>query len=203
MTAGLDLYYGDLPYQYPPVDTQPVIRLPVARPSPFNTLVIVRGVGLGQGGWSNGNTYRSRATMYTDFQLAGFDQRVPPPMQHSTSVTVHRAQATTDCEFLFATDTITGSFSAMGVWTVQIELAGQADDEALAEFGFSYSSWVLCYEPPISNVPSGHHWKLSNEEIPNLGYVLPVPHQPGDRRRIVNATPTRIKPAKPSCHLHF
>lgn len=195
MTAGIDFYYGDLPYQYPPVDTQPCIRVPVAGPRPFNTLAIVRGVGPGAGGWSNGATYRSRATILTGFLLAGFDQRVPPAVQHSTLVALHRSQSTTDCEFLFATDTITGSFSSMGVWTVQVDTAGQADDQALAEFGFTYSSWVMCYEPPIVNSsPPAQSRKLANEEIPNMGFVLPAPYRPGDQRRSTTSALSRRSP---------
>jgi hypothetical protein len=184
MTSGIDFNYGQLPYQYPLVDSQPVIRIPLAGPPPYNTLVIVRGREWGEYYYADGDVHRWTSVTPTNFHLAEYDERVgTPPPQHSTTVCLQLAEFTKDCEFLIANDVVSGYFDA-GVWTVQVDVAAESDDKAVGAWGYYYSSWVLCYEPPVKNMPPGAPWPAKGRVIPNHGFLLPAPRQPGDRRSI-------------------
>ena len=66
-----------LPYPYPLFETQPIVRIPVAGPRPFNTVVVVRArVGLTHFGVAYEKRRRYRWAVGTPFQLIGFDPRV-------------------------------------------------------------------------------------------------------------------------------
>ena len=79
------------PYQFPLWEQQPVLRIPVVGPWPFNTLVVVKcRFGVTANRYSDGKLLRRKIVVPTNFSLIGFDPRVPPPSQHSTSATLRR-----------------------------------------------------------------------------------------------------------------
>ncbi|MEJ1933302.1 hypothetical protein WDZ92_24145 [Nostoc sp. NIES-2111] len=90
------------------------------------------------------------------FQLQGFDPRVPPPFQHSTTAAITRFQSTDDTPLVAAVDAVTRAFfNGSGIWTVELAVADLADT-VFYDAGARITSWVLCYEPsPDPNLPKG------------------------------------------------
>jgi hypothetical protein len=128
---------------------EPVIRIPVAGPKPFNTLVVVREtISYGPGPWpSDGNVYRSPSIFETSFSLIGYDPRVDVPFTHSTTVVMYWVQLSDDTSFLVAYDAATAAFDDRGCWIVTTDDALASDGEYYLSMA-AVSSWVLCYEPP-------------------------------------------------------
>jgi len=126
-----------------------VIRIPVAGPKPFNTLVVVRAnVSHGPGTWaSDGNVYRPPVIFDTPFRLIGYDPRVDVPYEHSTTAVIYQIQLTDDTNFLAAFDAVHGSFNDLGQWIVTINSALASDGEWMVYLAH-VSSWILCHEPP-------------------------------------------------------
>jgi hypothetical protein len=147
-TTWQETYLGQ-PYHFPLSETYPLVRVPVAGPDPFNTLVIVRGrTWVDFGGWASGKIKRHRVRTPTPFKLVGHDPRVAPAYQHSTVAAINMVQSSEDTEFLTAVDAVTGEFDDEGRWIVIADCATawwQVYASTLAYF----SSWVLCYEPPL------------------------------------------------------
>jgi hypothetical protein len=141
--------YAALPYHYPLVDQQPVVRIPVIGPEPFNTLVVVRGrFSLTDYRKSDGKLHQFKWALPTNFSLIGFDPRVPPPSRHSTTVTLQMLQVSGDTNFAAAADAVDqGYFDDTGRWTVVVRVASEADQVYAAWMAY-LSSWVLCFEPP-------------------------------------------------------
>jgi hypothetical protein len=138
---------------------KPMLRIPVAGPEPFNTLVVVRGGALWttRAPWpSDGDTYRWIATAKTPFILQGFDQRVDPVFDHSTTVVWQFLNVADDTTFLIAEDAvIEGRFDEEGRWEVSTLVAASAG-EGMRGQAF-VSSWVLCYEPRPPERPAKPH----------------------------------------------
>ena len=149
--------YAALPYQYPLIDLQPVVRIPVVGPEPFNTLVVVRGqVHTTTYGVAAGKLHRHKVVVPTNFRLVGFDPRVQSPFEHSTTAAINMIQATDDSAFVSAVDEVGGFFDDQGTWVI---IANVADlwDSVYAGSTAYVSSWVLCNEPPL---PEGTHRSL-------------------------------------------
>jgi len=139
----------------------PVIRIPVAGPRPFNTLVIVREtISYGQLWPSDGNIYRFPGKFETSFCLVGYDPRVDVPYKHSTTAVMYWAQLADDTSFLIAYDAATASFDARGCWIVTVDSALASDGEDYVAMA-AISSWVLCYEPPPARPP----WDVGDERL--------------------------------------
>ncbi len=152
--------YGASAYHFPLTDQQPVVRIPIAGPPPFNTLAVVRGrVYTTSYGVADGKLRRKRAAVETNFSLAGYDSRVSPPFKHSTSVALNMIQTTDDSAFLTALDEIDGGFNDRGIWTVVVKFADMWDTVIATSTAY-ISSWVMCYEPPPLNLPHGAPWNL-------------------------------------------
>lgn len=160
--------YAVAPYQYPLVDLQPVVRIPVVGPEPFNTLVVVRGrIFTTRYAYADGKLTRWSAAVGTNFSLIGFDPRVPPPFQHSTTAALQMIQSSDDTMFVTAVDEVSGRFDDRGVWTITANL-GDLWDNVIASAYATISSWVLCYEPPPPDAPR-RPWRLEA--------LLPPPRQ--------------------------
>jgi hypothetical protein len=153
-----------------------VTRIPITGPEPYNTLVCVQttsngGPHLGE----KGKTSRYPLTIPTTFRLAGFDQRVRPVFEHSTTAFLSSIGPIEDDTWLFAVDDVTGAgFDQVdGSYFVNINVAvqpGQAADFECVSYGdpaqggivicdypftIQIVSYVLCYEPPLPAPPPG------------------------------------------------
>lgn len=157
------------PYEMPLDKRQQILRIPVAGPDPFNTLVVVRSI-MTQGGLIMADNDLHRfpfVPMKTHFKLRGFDPLVyppssQPPHQHSTCVVVNWHQQDDDAAFVIAADEVAGHFDDEGNWTVLVSVAGQFDHET-GLIIMNMSSWVLCYEPPPDpRLPKSAPFKLPN-----------------------------------------
>lgn len=140
--------YKSQAYRYPISAGQGVVRIPVAGPAPFNTLVVVRGWVAGAGGPADDVLRGVRFKIETDFVLARFDQRKPHRYQHSTTAVLQLIQADGDTSFVAAINKVGGCFDKRGTWVIMVDVAGQFDGVNASTGGY-YSSWVLCHEPPL------------------------------------------------------
>ena len=154
--------YAAVPYHYPLIETFPIVRIPVAGPDPFNTLAVVRGVfAMSEYTVSDGHVGRPTYIYPTPFQLVGHDPRVMPAFQHSTTGSLQMIQTTNDSSFVEAVDGITGTFDKAGTWTIKVTIADAWNDVFAGAQGY-YSSWVLCYEPPLDHGRNpGRPWRFN------------------------------------------
>lgn len=143
-------WYSELPYQYPVVETYPVVRVPVAGPEPYNTLAIVRGAFPVVPGVkiADGHIHRTQMSGATTFELVGHDPRVEPVFDHSTTISLQMIQQDDDAAFTWAVDTVDASFDDRGRWTITVDTAWSLDNE-LGTARAYFSSWILCHEPPV------------------------------------------------------
>jgi hypothetical protein len=166
-----------------------VTRIPIGGPAPYNTLVVVSGWNFIDSGSSYGPTHNvfhfPDQLVITPFILQGFDQRVPPVFDHSTSVSLTATGPSKNDDFLFAVDTITGAGFTPdnGTFYVTVATTIEIPDEFIPQgtvYGGGYlvgaflniSSYVLVYEPPIAANPGDGH--------AGIGRTRPrtrVPHQ--------------------------
>ena len=149
-TASFFDWYAVAPDQWPLAEVLPVVRIPIAGPEPFNTLVVVRSQVsvIDQTRPADGQTHRARLTYGTAFSLVGFYPRIRPPVDHSTAVSLQMFQSSDDTTFICAVDTVSGAFDENGRWTVTVDVASEFDGVLAAATAY-VSSWVLCYEPPV------------------------------------------------------
>jgi hypothetical protein len=180
MTGALYDWYPDAPYQFPRTERFPVVRITVAGPAPFNTLVIVRAVVpvIPHNHPADGHIRRNTIILATEFSLVGHDPRTgKPAARHSTTACLQMIQADDDTAFLAAVDTVTGDFDEQGRWIITAQVADSADDVIYGAQAYA-SSWVLCYEPPIET----HNHPVTPQQIglgPRPGYApldLARPH---------------------------
>lgn len=145
-----------------------VTRIPIKGPAPFNTLVCCTSGGvttlLGAGA---GFTTRGQVRSFSNFVLQGFDQRVKPTFQHSTSAWLAQIGPSEDDNWLYAIDSIAdaGFDPIAGRFFVDVNLAVQFGhvpsqfQTGLVEFVFQafVCSYVLVNEPPVpKSAGQGH-----------------------------------------------
>jgi len=130
--------------------TQRIVRIPIAGPEPFNTLVVVREtLSSGFGPWaSDGDMHRAPVEFSTSFTLSGYTPSADSNIafKHSTSLVIFHLSLADDAHFLVAFDGLDAGFDASGRWIVKVDGALLSDGEALYTFA-QISSWVLCNEP--------------------------------------------------------
>jgi hypothetical protein len=167
-----------------------VTRIPITGPAPFNTLVCVQSTSNGgPQDVKKNRTSRWAVTVPTTFRLAGFDQRVVPVFDHSTTAFISSLGPLEDSTWLYAVDEVTGAgFDQVdGSYFVNINvavLAGDAASEDCIGFGdpqdgtyvqicsYFYTiqvvSFILCNEPrlPDSQIPFGHRSTVYVEKVP-------------------------------------
>ena len=138
-----------------------VTRIPIAGPAPFNTLVCCTTISFaGLPGAGAGFTTRGEVRLPTNFVLQGFDQRVAPNFQHSTSGWLTQIGPSQDDNWLYAIDSIADAgFDPFGNFFVDFNIAvqfGQLPGGGLQAFiyGVCICSYVLVNEPPVSQ-PGG------------------------------------------------
>jgi hypothetical protein len=129
-----------------------VVRVPIAGPSPFNTLVIVSETNSESIPRMppDGRLHTGALTVGTQFVLAGPPGQRTRPSQvpHSTAVTLRRVSQSDDTTFTYAVDAVSGRFDTSGRWWLDMTTAILVDGER-AEPRVSYCSWVLCTEPSV------------------------------------------------------
>lgn len=146
-----------------------VTRVPITGPAPYNTLVCVSA-------WTYmplehsvvpGNLYSGYPVrVQTPFRLAGFDQRVAPPFDHTTTAWTSAVGPTADGHWMYQVDSVTGAGFDPADGTYYVDLKGSlypADPVPDTCGGFvclyywvvRVTSFVLCYEPPIQEPPRG------------------------------------------------
>lgn len=130
--------------------SQNVVRIPIAGPEPFNTLVVVREtVSYGLRTWpGDGRVHNSPGEFRTSFVLSGFQPSADAdvPFKHSTSLTTHHIDLADDTSFMSAFDGLDAGFDASGRWIVRVDGSLMSDGEWLGTYA-TISSWVLCREP--------------------------------------------------------
>jgi hypothetical protein len=138
---------------FPLTESNQIVRIPISGPAPFNTLAVVRGFFLDQGlywrdDWSNGRFHRQSFSVRTPFKLADFVSGQTPDFKHSTAAALRYQYFQPDTTFTYAVDTIDAHFSDGGEWQLDVGTSFLVDN-AWAAAQFHFSSFVLCYEPPI------------------------------------------------------
>jgi hypothetical protein len=163
--VGLSLYQGDggddqLAYKFPLSESQPVVRITVAGPAPFNTLIVARlflkSTDPTGAAWISGRVQAQDAVPVVT--IIGYDPRVTPEPQHSTAAYLIVNQATNAFTFTIAVDDVGGFVTDDGVWmmTVDSTFAGVPDDWSsgvILDANFGATVWLLCYEPPPPTIP--------------------------------------------------
>ena len=182
-----------------------VTRIPITGPAPYNTLVCVTAESyLGPQVLRDEEMSRFPMRVATPFRLAGFDQRVPPTFDHSTTAWISSIGPMEDGNWVYAVDTVPGAGFAPTDGTYYLDLTAACSPDgsapgtcmALGEgvsvcFYFvriQVTSWVLCYEPPIVPPPSGHMHRLN--DLAQQG----IP--PADLARIPTESPFRTAAAE-------
>jgi hypothetical protein len=136
---------------YPFTESNKIVRIPVAGPTPFNTLVAVRGFFPDQGiyylrNWVDGRMHRQAFSVRTAFTLIGFAPGQVPAFHHSTAAALRHYYLKPDTSFTVALDKIDGRFDDAGRWVLDVETAFLVDWSNEAGH-FHFSSFVLCNEP--------------------------------------------------------
>ena len=144
-------------------DLSTVVRIPIAGPERFNTLVAVHESGLASGigvetenfpgGWS-----RVTARFETNFALVNF--RPPPhktPFRHSTTAVIQMLNLSDDCTFHASIESVSAEFDLKGNWVVDMEALSDVPAGKRIEITGYVSSWVLCKEPRDENEDERFH----------------------------------------------
>lgn len=144
-----------------------VTRIPIAGPQPYNTLVCVATQSFtGFRVVSTDTLSRFSVALGTQFRLAGFDQRVAPKFDHSTTAVTAATGPAERGTFQFAVDSVTGAgFDSTGTYFVAVDVAvqpSQIPPDLCSPLGFCLVEWmvavcsfVLVYEPPVPQLPQG------------------------------------------------
>ena len=175
-----DIYnLGLIPYKYPLIDEQPVVRIPVAGPAPYNTLAVLRTKAvITPYSVSSGDIDRQTLSMPTALYLAEYDKNRPEQQHvvHSSSATIYIMQISKESDFITDDDNTTFLIAADevqsestidddGRWVVTVNVA-ESFWQVYAMASVEVSSWVLCYEPPPravnpSDAPGMHTQSLT------------------------------------------
>lgn len=186
--------------------TRSVVRIPVAGPSPNNTLVFVRGrlsggtTTSGSGGsLLHGNGYGLSA-----YQIDGFEQSRAADYLANTrwSVTgfLDFISSEDDQSFTAAIDSIEGHLGSDGTFYVTFDVASQISGDEL-DFGFSFCAYLLVEEPqPDFTRPPRRGPRITERvrleswlSIRDRGLIRAAPEEngprsvsPSDQRRVVD-----------------
>ena len=173
-----------------PLALPQVTRIPITGPAPYNTLVCVQAeTNAGPQNVDVGKLSRWSLTVPTPFKLAGFDQRITPTFDHSTTAFISAMGPASDDTWLYAVDSVTGAGFSPNDWTffTNIDVAmmpGSGTSNTCITFGdptqggyticyyyvtIQVTSFVLCYEPPLppSPPPAGQRIQLTSP-IPSI-----------------------------------
>jgi hypothetical protein len=132
--------------------TLSVVRVPVAGPSPNNTLVFVRGrlSGGTTASGPGGSLLQSSGYGLSAYQIDGFEQARAPDYLANTRWSVvgflDFISSEDDQSFTAAIDSIQGHLSSDGAFYVTFDLASQISGDEL-DFGFTFCAYILVQEP--------------------------------------------------------
>jgi hypothetical protein len=137
-----------------------VTRIPIAGPNPYNTLVCCISVGSTGVAGDIGSLTRGQFILETDFVLQGFDQRVPPQFESSTTAFLSQVGRGKPSTWLYAVDAVasTGFDPVTGVFYVTLDYAvmyPNIDVPTQLEMFVCVTSFVLVHEPPVAPAPTG------------------------------------------------
>jgi hypothetical protein len=172
-----------------------VTRIPIAGPDPYNTLVCVVAESNGGPQWvEKGKMKRWTITVPTPFILAGFDQRVAPNFQHSSTAFISAVGPVEDSNWAYAVDAVSGAGFDPKDWTyfVNIDVAmspGEPADGQCTTYDYvdpdhpgyqicdydmtlQITSFVLCYEPPLPKQGHGRS-RIGMEAAARIPEVQP------------------------------
>ena len=100
-----------------------VTRIPITGPEPYNTLVCVSVEStMGSQVVREGKLSRFPMRVFTPFHLMGFDQRMPPIFDHSTTAWISSVGPCEDGRWLYAVDSVTGTRFSPSDGTYYIDL---------------------------------------------------------------------------------
>lgn len=158
-------WYDQLDYKFPLNDFQPVVRIPVSGPAPFNTLAVMRTIAPGTLEYATGDLRRDTFSVLTPLFLRGYDPLRPEQqqVQHSSTAFLRMMQICEhdaphigdwNTEFTIALDRVHSEsrISPQGQWIMTFDAATQVAGR-LASWQFQISSWVLFWEPPQNDSP--------------------------------------------------
>lgn len=147
-----------------------ITRIPITGPEPYNTLVCVKTISHGGSiTLERGKLTQYPITVPTKFKLAGYDQRITPAFDHSTTAFINSIGPAEDDSWVFAVDAVTGAGFDPADWTFFVNLdMGIEPPKSLSDNCVYYgvpeqggfeicdvlmtmqiSSFVLCWEPPL------------------------------------------------------
>ncbi|QAY69558.1 hypothetical protein [Xylanimonas protaetiae] len=146
---------------------QPVLKIPVAGPSPFNTLAVVRGRAfIGSGPISDGTMHRVDSVVRTHLVIPEFDRDVPLGNQlaHSTTASILAMASGPEKEvfaddgshFTIAIDEVVADPHVdpdTGRYSVTVRTACEHHQTSTAQW-LEMTSWVL-YREPEQVAPGG------------------------------------------------
>ena len=152
-------YYDSLAYHFPLTDPQPVLRIPITGPAPYNTLAVLRTIApLGPTQWATGDLRRTTFDIKTDLNLMGYrpDRPEQQTVHHSSSATIRMMQIAEgdgphlgdwNTTWVYAVDRVhpESKIDEDGNWIVTVDSAS-AIDGRLAVGSCEISSWVMFWE---------------------------------------------------------
>jgi hypothetical protein len=158
-----------------------VTRIPIQGPAPYNTLVSVAAVG-----WAPltvptgvGQLFTQTFTFPTLFKLAGFDQRVPPVFEHSTTAWLDGVAPAESSMFQYSVNSILGAgFDPLqGVYYISGEIGLNMPKMPTAFctpacwywISMTVVSYVLVYEPPPPPPPPPGGKEAGIRSLPPIG----------------------------------
>lgn len=168
--------YNELPYQFPLVDQQPVVRIPIAGPAPFNTLAVVRTRFdvITRFGIADGILRTARRTVPTALVLTGYDpERADQQhVEHSTTASLKMIEISAEIsdpfsdgntDFTYRIDDIVAdsSLDEQGRWWITVDIADSEKEVYSAAQG-ELTSWVLCVEHRNPSAPPPPADQLAN-----------------------------------------
>jgi hypothetical protein len=155
-----------------------VTRIPIAGPAPYNTLVsVAMYTYAGSQNVAPGTLSEWSVVVPTNFRLQGFDQRVVPLFDHSTTAWICATGPGEDSTFQYAVNSVpsAGFDPKDGTYFVNIDVALSPPDPQSSRcisFGDpAAGGTVSCYFPFVIQISSFV-----------LVYEPPPPAQPGSRK---------------------
>ena len=125
-----------------------VTRIPITGPAPYNTLVCVSVET-----YLDGQVLRDRKLsqfpmqVATPFRLAGFDQRIPPTFDHSTTAWISSIGPMKDGNWVYAVNSVTGAgFTPTdGAYYLDLMTASSVDGAAPGTCGALAENITICF----------------------------------------------------------
>jgi len=139
---------------------QPVVKIPIAGPAPYNTLAVARGRGvIGRGKVSDDFAHRATWRSMTHLKIPGIDHDRPLSEQlvHSSTACIITMSSgaqlgpehDSGSNFLIAIDAVIAEAyvdEATGRFGVDVETVNRHNQTSSGDF-FEMTTWVMYYDP--------------------------------------------------------